>query len=90
VVGHEDIRGLMVEPLEAADLDVDAENAPPDAHGPPSDSHQRLPEPQDPKDEENGPDEDDYEGVDEEQKRRTHDRGNYSTKTPAGKTGPSS
>jgi len=72
VVGHEDIRGLVVESLEAANLDVDAENAPSDAHGPPADSHERLPYPQDPADEEDGPDEDDDEGVNEEQERRAH------------------
>lgn len=46
VVGHENVGGRGVKPLESRDLDVDAEDAPADTYHPVPVSEKRLPEPE--------------------------------------------
>ena len=46
MVGHENVGGRGVKPVESRDLDVDAEDAPADPHHPVPVSEKRLPEPE--------------------------------------------
>lgn len=73
MVGHENVGGRGVKPLESRDLDVDAEDVPANPHHPGPVSEKRVPEPEEDANEKDRDGENQQEDINEDEENVPHE-----------------